>query len=310
MLQKIHIQNFRCFEDFKAEGFERVNLIGGKNNSGKTCLLEGILCLNPIVILTNASHSVYKETKRVWDIRNQQPKDLLNANSNKESISIATLFPPNSYDTEIRIINNNVSLNGYGFKNIFYISQRTSCPSIDFDKLIYKIEKEDRLDEFVKIFQKVDPSIKTLRTIGGDGPTPQLKQTFNTKYLYITSFGDAINSLLKYFAPIIERLVFEEKKENDFILLIDEIENGIHYTAHEEFWQHLFKLCKELNVQVFATTHSLEMIKAFNAVALKEGEGAYFEMVRDVNSNEIFAQKRDAEQLEYAIETEKTFRGE
>lgn len=45
MLQNIHIQNFRCFEDFKAEGFERINLIGGKNNSGKTCLLEGILAL-------------------------------------------------------------------------------------------------------------------------------------------------------------------------------------------------------------------------------------------------------------------------
>ena len=24
MLRNIHIQNFRCFEDFKAEGFERV----------------------------------------------------------------------------------------------------------------------------------------------------------------------------------------------------------------------------------------------------------------------------------------------
>ena len=26
--------------------FERLNLIGGKNNSGKTCLLEAIACLS------------------------------------------------------------------------------------------------------------------------------------------------------------------------------------------------------------------------------------------------------------------------
>ena len=46
MLEDIRIQNFRCFENFKAEGFERINLIGGKNNSGKTFLLEAIGCLS------------------------------------------------------------------------------------------------------------------------------------------------------------------------------------------------------------------------------------------------------------------------
>jgi len=30
----------KCFQDFKASGFKRVNLIGGKNNIGKTAFLE------------------------------------------------------------------------------------------------------------------------------------------------------------------------------------------------------------------------------------------------------------------------------
>lgn len=42
MLKEIEIQNFRCFEQIKISGFERVNLIGGKNNAGKTALLEAI----------------------------------------------------------------------------------------------------------------------------------------------------------------------------------------------------------------------------------------------------------------------------
>ncbi|WP_041933389.1 AAA family ATPase [Gloeothece verrucosa] len=42
MLEEIDIENFRCFEDTKISGFERVNLIGGKNNSGKTALLEAL----------------------------------------------------------------------------------------------------------------------------------------------------------------------------------------------------------------------------------------------------------------------------
>ena len=42
MLKEIEIQNFRCFENTKISGFERVNLIGGKNNAGKTALLEAV----------------------------------------------------------------------------------------------------------------------------------------------------------------------------------------------------------------------------------------------------------------------------
>ena len=46
MLENIEIQNFRCFEDTKILGFKRVNLIGGKNNAGKTAFLEALLLHN------------------------------------------------------------------------------------------------------------------------------------------------------------------------------------------------------------------------------------------------------------------------
>ncbi|WP_448573154.1 AAA family ATPase [Trichothermofontia sp.] len=42
VLRSIEIQNFRCFDSLKASGFERLNLISGKNNIGKTALLEAI----------------------------------------------------------------------------------------------------------------------------------------------------------------------------------------------------------------------------------------------------------------------------
>ena len=41
-IKNIEIKNFKCFEDFKAEGFGRVNLIGGKNNVGKTAFMEAV----------------------------------------------------------------------------------------------------------------------------------------------------------------------------------------------------------------------------------------------------------------------------
>ena len=39
-IKKVSFKNFKCFDDFKAKGFGRVNLIGGKNNVGKTAFME------------------------------------------------------------------------------------------------------------------------------------------------------------------------------------------------------------------------------------------------------------------------------
>ena len=79
------------------------------------------------------------------------------------------------------------------------------------------------------------------------------------------------------------------------VFFIDEIENGIHYQNQREFWRSLFELAIELDVQIFATTHSLEMMQAFADVGLKSyaDEGAYFELARNDKTNQIVAIKRD-----------------
>jgi hypothetical protein len=42
MFRSFTIKNFRCFHDFTLDSLERVNLIAGQNNVGKTALLEGV----------------------------------------------------------------------------------------------------------------------------------------------------------------------------------------------------------------------------------------------------------------------------
>ncbi|MGA9996645.1 MAG: AAA family ATPase, partial [Pyrinomonadaceae bacterium] len=42
MLHSFHIKNYRGFKDFKIEPLERINLITGSNNVGKTSLLEAL----------------------------------------------------------------------------------------------------------------------------------------------------------------------------------------------------------------------------------------------------------------------------
>ena len=45
MLEKLHIRNYRIFRELKIDQLRRINLIAGRNNSGKTSLLEAIFLL-------------------------------------------------------------------------------------------------------------------------------------------------------------------------------------------------------------------------------------------------------------------------
>ena len=46
MLERLHIRNYRVFNDLKIDQLSRINLIAGKNNCGKTSLLEAIFLLS------------------------------------------------------------------------------------------------------------------------------------------------------------------------------------------------------------------------------------------------------------------------
>ena len=62
----------------------------------------------------------------------------------------------------------------------------------------------------------------------------------------------------------------------DGFLLIDEVENGIHYSLQFDFWKMVMKAAHENNVQVFATTHSWDCVRGFAWAAseTEEVEGA------------------------------------
>jgi AAA15 family ATPase/GTPase len=56
------------------------------------------------------------------------------------------------------------------------------------------------------------------------------------------------------------------------LVLIDEIENGIHYSVMDKVVMAVLKLAEKWNVQIFATTHSDDFIKALKNVAMNQEE--------------------------------------
>ena len=51
------------------------------------------------------------------------------------------------------------------------------------------------------------------------------------------------------------------------LLVIDEAENGLHYTVHQDFWRMVLQASREGHVQVLATTHSWDCIVGFARAA-------------------------------------------
>jgi len=66
------------------------------------------------------------------------------------------------------------------------------------------------------------------------------------------------------------------------ILLIDEIENGLHPNSQRVLWEAIFRAAKEFNVQVFATTHSQDCLNAVTEVYQKLDKEDFFKEESDV----------------------------
>ncbi len=81
------------------------------------------------------------------------------------------------------------------------------------------------------------------------------------------------------------------------VFLVDEIENGIHYSVQQELWSFIFEMSSRLDCQVFATTHSWDCIEAFQqAASARSAEAALVRLSRQENM--ITAYTFDQRQLE------------
>ena len=88
----------------------------------------------------------------------------------------------------------------------------------------------------------------------------------------------------------------------DGFLVLDEVENGIHYSAQRNFWNMVLRTAHDNRTQVFATTHSWDCVKGFAlaASAVNEVEGTLIRLERDGNQTRVIEYSED--DLEVAAE--------
>jgi AAA15 family ATPase/GTPase len=374
MIEDIEINNFRCFDRLKVSGCKRINLISGKNNVGKTALLEAIFLNSTPTkdtiflmgewrresgsfldvlpakrwnnfffqqdITSSCSIEVrLSDRSKLVQISIDRDYEQLLETDNRLRKYLDDRYSDNSVDgksdndinpyillIEVKINSGeahrtrivSISYQITDGKDINYLDRVQSSSfipsslkssSVSLTKEFDRARLNEREGEVIKAFQIIDSSIIAVESFSIPEPTIYLKRQ-GEKRLPLSLFGDAMNRIVDIILKIINN--------QDSVLLIDEIENGIHHSNQIAFWEFLYRLAEQLNVQIFATTHSLEMTEAFIKAGLnsrserlcqRQDSAAHFELTRHEKTNKIVAINRDLETLEYGISHHKEVRG-
>jgi AAA15 family ATPase/GTPase len=115
---------------------------------------------------------------------------------------------------------------------------------------------EEKAVHFLKI---IEPKIEYVNFVGTSENSgmryPIASNDNSSRRVTLKSYGEGMTKALGISLSLVQC--------RNGVLLIDEIENGLHYSVLPDVWKLIFKTARDLNVQVFATTHSKDCIEAF-----------------------------------------------
>jgi AAA15 family ATPase/GTPase len=275
MLTNVHLKNFRGFKDTAVGPLKRVNLIVGENNAGKTGLLEALafLLADPPQSASNlpslfrsvggdANESFWKWICHNKDANN--PVEVMTfGGAAKRGIALGT-----SPSVPGAVWHNAGSLGNLPFftmgRDTIKASVFSTHPTnpkqdaIDYNRVVLR-RKKNQVEGLLK---KVEPRLQAIESLQ-TGNEPLLYADVGlSEMIPITQMGQGFNRLLDIYSEIVSA----ESK----VLLIDEIENGLHHSVLSTIWRGLFLAAEEMDVQIFATTHSWECVLAADEAAREE----------------------------------------
>ena len=351
MLKSLEIKNFRSLKDFHVSKLGRVNLIVGKNNSGKSTVLEALRIyagnaqrglLEKIAKDHDEKYILGKNEQIEFDgqfpfedffFERQFPQDetraisigelasgndvlriehgylieenLVQKNLYGDDIERSTrqnrIFNPSNNDLSSEAINHALfvtrgersfspiqidkpELSRYRYSST-KISGTLPCSVIpphfvsvdemanEWDKIVFT-EHEEVVRQALQI---IIPEFENLTFVSKDkNSSMKFRRSAKVKMLNsprpvpLNSLGDGMLRVLQ--------LVLKVFPAKGGFLLIDEFENGLHFSIQKKVWELLFEMAQKLDIQIFATTHSWDCIESFAnaAIANKDVKGVLF----------------------------------
>ena len=331
MFESLRIRNYRVFDDLEINDLARINLIGGKNNSGKSSLLEAMFLLagggNANVLLNaNVVRELVAEpgstrqavdilwkpifhdmdmscpieiegyystrgslTLRISDERMQAASFPVKTVSAGQSIaSVADLINERSLTLRYSVNGDELGkghlvLKGREYEvrqdvvdvpfNLTILKPRSGSVEDDAIRL-GKLRQQKRGDLLLDALRIIEPRLQSIEDNSASGVPMIWGDVGLSELVPLAVMGDGMTQLA--------RLTLAIANCPGGVVLVDEIENGIHHSVMSEVWKSVAAAAERFDTQIFATTHSYECIeKAYEGLG---AEGFRFHRVTTQNT--------------------------
>ncbi len=322
MLTSLEMNQYRGFSDYRVAGLSRVNLLVGRNNCGKTSILEAIHLLasgsapevfaqiaerrgeliasrsdrhgyrvettlaptvahffhghdfsqsSSFTILSNREGSHRGATvvvlREIKVAREEESGKSTDGGSAGPSIAIAdrskqnephiTIIPVTeegalAQTSSIRLDPRRYTVPGNG-QPVVFVPPESLTPSL-MSNMWNDVVKERRESEVIEAMRILDPGLEDIVFLSGNA-TYEIRVAIRGMQCRVPlgSLGEGMRRLLAIALALIHA--------RGGLLLIDEIDTGLHYSVMGDMWRLVVEAARQSDVQVFATTHSLDCVR-------------------------------------------------
>ena len=344
--ESVELKRFRAFRALSIHGLGRVNLITGRNNTGKSSVLEGLRILTtsaaldvicdilryreedgvgadeeghypdpesmfqvagffhgfpqlsgspePIIISSTGRSGLTTMTMRLdWFSRKRDPDgnyrlvtlipDLFGDSDGIAALVVKTgdktrVHPLDRFRTYLQRARRTRPALSNGTSTLCtFVSPYAGEGTGMWETLWDRIALTDNERDVVDALRIIDPTISAVSMVRGTSllrsRTAIVRAGDIARPVPLRSFGDGLNRLFGIILSLVNA--------RGGFLLIDEFENGLHYTVQLDAWRTVFRLAQSRDIQVFATSHSWDTIEAFQKAAAETPEdGVLIRLVR------------------------------
>lgn len=360
MFKSLKILKYKNISELEIDKVPRILLVGGKNNAGKSTLLEAIFLamdgLSPDIISRHFSwrgagqimldpdywwrpsfhdydfsktiHIGLKDDRTKWltlsiayidnyvasnIARNQKfPPDfrtqsgVTSSAPPSKALKITTKYAEREIQESYLVMQQQGAIhqvvrseNTSATRSAVYIASIARTMPQEDAARYSRLDLENNTEPVLQAIKIIEPRVQSLSVVAlGEQATIHASIEGFSRKVPISLMGDGVARLVS----IILSIITTPKG----VILIDEIENGIHHSKLPDFWRVIKTAVESAESQLVATTHSYECLSAAASIFTSDDDGlfAYIRLDRARNSNTIKPIRYSPKELKDALDAE------
>lgn len=341
MFEVLEIERFRGIRQTRIDGLRRINLFFGKNNCGKSSLLDAVFLIagmtNPKLPLNINILRNYRGLEKsdiildFYGLDASKPIIIRAHNDHIRELSVS-FFETSSSKVDLLSEDNNIAStnveNRYGLvlkckgegkeyessiilsrKNEKELEQRIKLDSryketINCRYLSPQFDFYTSIEGLVNVLKNKDEEfiLNALRIL-----EPNLKDVILSQSEVLVDIGldkrIPINMMGDGVRKLLSILTTLYECKNG-IVLIDEVSNGFHFSVMKGLWSVIIDAAEKNNVQVYATTHDIDSIRGLRDAVLSTedfNDQISCFKLQKTNNSELIPYHYSLSSVDYAI---------